>query len=139
MSTQLSLEIETKHEELGRVSSAVEEFGHQENWPPDLVFKVNLALEEVVVNVINYGHEDGLHNVEITFTASAETLTIEVVDDGRPFDPLTEAPRPDLSGELEDRRIGGLGVHLVREMMDDVGYRREEGKNILTMVTSMKK
>ena len=57
-----------------------------------------------------------------------------IADDGRPFDPLTEAPEPDLESAIEDRPIGGLGVHLVRTMMDEVRYRREEGKNRLTLV-----
>lgn len=109
------------------------------DWPLDLVFKVNLALEELVLNVMNYGHDDGLHEIDIKLVSEENSLTIEIVDDGRPFDPLNDAPIPDVNAELEDRTIGGLGIHFVRKMMDDVRYRREEGKNHLTLVTSLVK
>ena len=139
MGTELHLKVETKQDELDRVSTAIEDFGLQADWPMDLVFKVNLALEEVVINVMNYGHDDGLHEIEISLFSDENALTIEIVDDGRPFDPLHDAPRPNVTGELEDRNIGGLGIHLVRKMMDDVRYRREQGKNHLTLKTSIAK
>ena len=139
MGTELHLKVETKQDELDRVSTAIEDFGLQADWPLDLVFKVNLALEEVVINVMNYGHDDGLHEIEISLFSDENALTIEIVDDGRPFDPLHDAPRPNVTGELEDRNIGGLGIHLVRKMMDDVRYRREQGKNHLTLKTSIAK
>lgn len=137
MAAELRLRVETRQDELDRVSAAIEDFALEADWPLDLVFKVNLALEEVVINVMNYGHDDGLHEIDIILTADEESLTIEIVDDGRPFDPLTDAPKPDVNADLEDRNIGGLGIHLVRKMMDDVRYRREEGKNHLTLVTSL--
>ena len=137
MGTKLHLKVETRHDELDRVSAAIEEFAEEAEWPLDLVFKVNLALEEIVINVMNYGHDDGLHEIDITLTTEENSLTIEIVDDGRPFDPLHDAPKPDVNAELEDRDIGGLGIHFVRKMMDDVRYRREEGKNHLTLVTSL--
>ena len=139
MGTELHLKVETKQDELDRVSTAIEDFGLQADWPLDLVFKVNLALEEVVINVMNYGHDDGLHEIEISLFSDENALTIEIVDDGRPFDPLHDAPKPNVTGELEDRSIGGLGIHLVRKIMDDVRYRREQGKNHLTIVTSIAK
>ena len=139
MGTELHLKVETNQDELDRVSTAIEDFGLEADWPLDLVFKVNLALEEIVINVMNYGHDDGLHEIEISLFADENALTIEIVDDGRPFDPLHDAPKPSVTAELEDRDIGGLGIHLVREIMDDVRYRREEGKNHLTMVTSIAK
>ncbi|MDE2817363.1 MAG: ATP-binding protein [Chloroflexota bacterium] len=139
MSTELRLKVETRHDELDRVTAAIEDFALEADWPLDLAFKVNLALEEIVINVMNYGHDDGLHEIDITLTTEEDSLTIEIVDDGRPFDPLHDAPIPDVNAELEDRNIGGLGIHFVRKMMDDVRYRREEGKNHLTLVTSLAK
>ena len=139
MGTELHLKVETKQDELDRVSTAIEDFGLEADWPLDFVFKVNLALEEIVINVMNYGHDDGLHEIEISLIADENALTIEIVDDGRPFDPLNDAPKPNVNTELEDRNIGGLGIHLVRKMMDDVRYRREKGKNHMTLVTSIVK
>lgn len=137
LGADLHLRVENRHDELERVSAAIEDFGMEAAWPLDLVFKVNLALEEVVINVMNYGHEDGLHLIDILLSSDDESLTIEIIDDGRPFDPLSDAPKPDVNAELGDRNVGGLGIHLVRKMMDDVRYRREEGKNHLTLVASL--
>ena len=62
-----------------------------------------------------------------------DALTIDIIDDGLPFNPLTEGPSVDVNAPIEERRIGGLGIHLVRSMMDDLSYRRENGKNHLTL------
>ena len=135
MSAALSLRIATRLDELPRLDAAVEDFAQEQAWPPDLVFQVKLVLEELGVNIVNHGHDDGArHEIEIEIASAADALTIEIADDGRPFDPLTEAPEPDLESAIEDRPIGGLGVHLVRTMMDEARYRREEGKNRLTLV-----
>ena len=118
------------------IASAVEELGEREAWPDSLVFKVNLVLEEVGLNILSYGGESGGPHpeMEIVITSEDDSLTIEVSDDGRPFDPLHEAPNPDLGAAIEDRPIGGLGVYLVQTMMDDLSYQHTGGKNRLTMV-----
>ncbi len=134
MSTGLSLTIETRLDELERLSAAIEALGRQENWPPALIFRANLVLEELALNIINHGHDDGLHEIEIKLTSEAEALTIEVTDDGKPFDPLTHIRPPDAMGSLEDRPVGGLGIHLVRTMMDELRYKREGGRNHLILV-----
>lgn len=135
MSATLSLKVETRHDELDRITAAVEDFGEQESWSPALIFRVNLVLEELGLNVMDYGYDDGLHEFEIVLTSEPDTLTIEIIDDGRPFDPLSDTPPPVLEGSIEDRPIGGLGVHLVRELMDELHYRREQGRNHLTLAT----
>ena len=117
------------------MTAEVEELGRRDNWPPDLVFRVNLALEELGLNIMDYGLENAEQEIEITLTSDADSLVIEIMDEGRPFDPLADAPAPDLDGAVEDRRVGGLGIHLVRTMMDEMRYRREQGKNRLTLVT----
>ena len=131
---ELNLTIENRIEELRRLASLVEEFGAGENWPPDLVFQVNLVLEEVAINVINYGHDGGLHEIEIALTSELDALTIEVIDDGRAFDPTEDAKVPDVTLPMEERPVGGLGVYLVRTMMDEMRYRREGGRNHLTLL-----
>ncbi|MYA59512.1 MAG: ATP-binding protein [Chloroflexi bacterium] len=126
--------IETRLEELNRLTEAVENLGEEDNWSPALVGKVNLVLEELAINTINHGHDGGLHDISITFSSTKDALTIEMVDDGKPFDPLTDAPVPDVNAPMEERPIGGLGVFLVRKLMDELTYRREEGRNHLTLV-----
>lgn len=119
------------------IQGKVEELGLREEWPDSLVFKVNLVLEELGLNILSYGGagEDLPPKIEITLISEADSLTIEVSDDGRPFNPLEDAKVPDVDALLDDRSIGGLGVHLVRTLMDDLSYQRAEGKNTLKMVT----
>ncbi len=134
MSAKLRLTIETRLDELECLSTAVEDFGRDDNWPVELTFQVNLALEELWLNVVNHGHDGGFHEVEIGLTSEAEAVTIEITDDGKPFDPLNDAPTPDVMGPLNDRTVGGLGIHLVRTMMDEMRYQREGDRNHLTLV-----
>ena len=138
MSATLSLNVERSHDELGRITDAVDELGHKENWSNDLLFRVHLVLEELVLNIIDYGFDDGKddHELEVILISEDDNLTIEITDDGIPFDPLHDAKIPDTDAPLEERPIGGLGVHLVRTMMDEVSYRREDGKNHLTLVAN---
>ena len=134
MSLSRTVTIETRLEELTRLTEVVENLGEQDNWSPALVGKVNLLLEELAMNTINHGHDGGLHEISITFNSTDDALTIDIVDDGKPFDPLTDAPMPDVNAPLHERPIGGLGVFLVRKLMDELTYRREEGRNHLTLV-----
>ncbi len=134
MNTKLSMKVETRHAELNEIVAAVEGMAEREKWSPELVFRVQLAIEEVVLNVMDYGYDEGVHEFELILTSEADTLTIEVVDDGRPFDPLNDVPTPDLEATVEERKVGGLGIHLVRTMMDQVNYRREQGRNYLTLI-----
>ena len=91
-------------------------------------------LEELVLNVVNHGSAGGAGEIAIELLSDAEAVTIEIIDDGKPFDPLTDAPDPDTESSIEDRAVGGLGIHLVRTMMDEVSYRREENRNHMILV-----
>ena len=94
---------------------------------------MRLALEEVVVNVINYAYpEEAIGDVEVVAEASTDRLKFVVIDSGSAFAP-TDVPKADISQPVEERRIGGMGILLVRQLMDSVNYERIDGKNILTM------
>jgi anti-sigma regulatory factor (Ser/Thr protein kinase) len=131
MMAQAFLKIAPNHEQLELIPTTVEEFAEQDNWPPGLVFKLNLVLEELGVNIINYSGATG--NIEISLASDDERVTVEISDDGRPFNPLLDHEAPDISAPLGSRAIGGLGIHLVRSMMDEMSYSREDGKNKLAM------
>ena len=142
MSETVSLKFEpasgsSQDEVLQFITSEVEGLGEREDWPAGLVFKVNLVLEEVGINILSYGGESGGQwpAFEIVITSDDDSLRIEVSDEGRPFDPFQDAPKPSIDADIEDRGIGGLGIHLVKTMMDDTSYQHSEGKNRLTMVT----
>ncbi len=131
MTTPVQLKIAPSHDQLELIPGVLEELAERDNWPPDLVFKLNLVLEELGVNIVNYSGATG--DIEILLVSDAERVTVEISDDGRPFNPLVDLETPDISAPLGDRPIGGLGVHLVRTMMDEMRYSREDGKNKIAM------
>ena len=98
---------------------------------PKRSYAVRLALDELLSNVIRYGYDDqAVHRIGLKLeTGVPFSLTIE--DDGKPFDPLADAPPPVLAGPVEDRPIGGLGLHILKKMGLRLAYRREAGRNVL--------
>ena len=135
MSASLTLNMEAQLDEIERIHAAVSILSKAENWPPELLFQIQLVLEEIGTNIIKYGKDGETETeIQITLTSESKSLTMEIVDSGTPFDPLADAPAPDLDSEVQDRPIGGLGVYLVRELMDEASYRREDGKNKLTLI-----
>lgn len=96
--------------------------------------QIRLAAEEVLINIINYAYPNDKGNIEIDCTITeGMALKIEISDSGVPFNPLS-LPEPDIKAPIEKRKIGGLGVHLIRNIMDEVNYKREHDKNILTLI-----
>ncbi len=119
--------------EIRRVAEFAERFGAEQQLGDDAVMAINLVLDELMANIIEHGFPDGgEHTIRVTLGVDAGELTIEVDDDGRPFDPL-QAPPPDLDLPIEERPVGGLGIHIVRSLMDAVEYRRRNDRNVLTM------
>lgn len=120
--------------EIHRLAGLAEHFGQAQQLSEDDVLAINLVLDEVVTNVIDHGFEgiDGEPEIRLTMTLEGNDLTIRVEDNGRAFDPLQAAP-PDLDLPLEDRPVGGLGIHIVRSVMNTVEYDRRGGRNLLTM------
>ena len=104
----------------------------------EAMYLASLAIEELVTNCIKYGYtgDANAHTIHIALSVDDRTLGIEVVDDGNPFNPL-DARAPDLSLAVEDRPIGGLGLHLLRELADAVSYERRDGSNVLRLTKRM--
>jgi serine/threonine-protein kinase RsbW len=127
------LELGSDLSEINRLRELVEQFGSRHGLSSDIVYQLNLALEEIVTNIISYGLEDREgHFVGVELRIDGDEVSAQVEDDGAPFDP-TELPPPDIEAPIEQRRVGGLGIHLVRELMDDLAYSRTGNKNILTL------
>lgn len=119
--------------ELKKMSEAVSAWCKGNGISGAVEFHVNLALDEIVSNVIRYGWEDyGEHQLHVRLSRLANEIRVEVEDDATPFDPL-EVPAPYLDRPLDERPVGGLGIHLVRQIMDGMEYRRLDGKNLLVM------
>lgn len=133
----LSLTLRNHTSEVTRLVDRLEAFGAEAGLPPDVTFRLTLSLDEIVSNVIRHGFDDDAeHQILVTLTVADGHVTATVVDDGSAFDPR-EAPLPNLDAPLEERQAGGLGMHLVRETMDEIDYRREDGRNVLTVRTSV--
>jgi serine/threonine-protein kinase RsbW len=133
MTARLSIQLANQLSEIGRLADIVERFGADSGLPEETVFQINLALDEIVANVIRHAHGDnGHHEIVVRLEAHHDGVVAEVEDDGVAFNPL-EAPPPDVDVPVEQRRIGGLGIHIVRTMMDSVQYRREGERNLLVV------
>ena len=118
--------------EIERLASLVEGFCETRDIPLQAAYHLNLVLDELVTNIVSYGYDEGAgeREIRIRLQSDIEAVHVEVEDDGRAFNPL-EVPAPDLDASLETRPIGGLGVHFLRTLMDDLCYRRENGRNKL--------
>src|SRR5262245_2533817 len=133
MSEILEIKLHNKLSELDRFNQALTEFGRQHRLPDKVMHDLNLALEEILTNIISYGYIDSReHEIRVSLSALPGEVRAEVEDDGQPFNPL-EAPEPDITKPLEERTIGGLGIHLVRKLMDALEYKRRADRNILTI------
>ena len=122
-----------KLSELARLTAETAEFCRRHSLAEDVEFDLNLVLEELFVNSIRHGGCDGVEGAaEIRFSLSAGSVQLEYADRGTPFDP-TQAPAPDIAAPLAERPDGGLGIHLVRQMMRDIEYYRVGGWNRIRM------
>jgi len=129
----LEIVLTNRPEERPRLLQALEAFAAEHRLPAKVLRAADLALEEHMTNVFNHAYADAaLHEIRVRLSCDGGALCVEVEDDGRAFNPL-EAPSADTSIPLEERSIGGLGIHLMRRYMDELDYRRESGRNILRM------
>jgi sigma-B regulation protein RsbU (phosphoserine phosphatase) len=127
------LTLENDIRQVSRLAGFVDGFLADNHLDPGLSTKINLALEEAVTNVIMYAYPPGtVGKVDLDAVREENGLQFTLTDSGKAFDP-TAAPEADLSASVENRPVGGLGIHLVRTIMDRVSYRRADGKNVLTM------
>jgi serine/threonine-protein kinase RsbW len=125
--------LRTDLSELATLAAFIERFAVDADLPPAVVFQLNLVLDELVTNAIDYGHpagggSDAAAGVHLRLERVGDVLEVDLVDAGIAFDPRS-LPDPDLEAPIETRRVGGLGVHLVRHYVDELDYRREDGRN----------
>jgi serine/threonine-protein kinase RsbW len=119
--------------ELGRLNEFLSRFWAENHLPEDLALDTGVALEEVFANVVLYGYKDGAaHEILVRVAIENGKVVLMVEDDGVAFNPLEVAPA-DTSLAVEERSVGGLGIHLVRSLMSEVEYARQNGRNRLEM------
>ena len=120
-------------QEVPQLNVFVDEVCEQVDFDMSTTLKLNLAIEEAVVNVMNYAYPAGEKgDVDIEAMINDEYLVFVISDSGTPFDPTAKA-EVDTTLSVEERGIGGLGIHLIRQIMDTINYKRVEGKNVLTL------
>jgi serine/threonine-protein kinase RsbW len=133
MAADLVLSLRNDPAEIARLAPLVDAFCADHALEEATAAQLNLVLDEAITNIIAYAYDDaGEHEITVRISLARGALTAELVDDGRAFDPLQTAP-PDLDAPLDERSVGGLGVHLMRRLMDDIRYRREGTRNHLVL------
>ena len=136
---EYSFELKSNLSELDNLCRHLETFGQKTGLSKKFVFEVNLVLDELFTNIISYGFDDGCeHVIKVTITPENGGLCLYIEDDGKPFNPV-EFEVPDVSCSIEECKIGGLGIHIIRKLMDDICYERCEDKNVLKLKKSLAK
>ena len=129
-----SIEIINKLDEMDNIAAFIEDVGESIGMSPSLVMSLNLALEEAIANVVMYAYpnEEGKHKNILNAVFENGELVFTLIDSGVPFDP-TKAPEADITLSAQDRPIGGLGIFLIRKIMNEISYQRVNNENHLIM------
>ncbi len=128
-----NIDLENDLTELERLAKVITHYGNVHYISHEVVGDIQLVLEELIANIILYGFDDDQeHIINVFFNLEDRALLITITDDAKPFNPL-ESAEPDLDSPFEERDIGGLGIFLSQKFMDEIGYERRDGKNILSM------
>ena len=128
-----SFELKNDLSELEILCRHLNKFGQDAALSEACITDVNICLDELFTNIVCYGFEDDLeHITRFTINLDNNVLALIIEDEGIPFNPL-EKKDPEIPDDLIDVRIGGLGIHIVRKLMDDIRYKRKRGRNKLTM------
>jgi serine/threonine-protein kinase RsbW len=129
----VAFELKNDLSELATLSANLDRIGESLGIPRRILFEINLALDELFTNIISYGFSDQAeHLIRVSISTENNQLTIVLEDDGIPFNPF-ERPPVELPSSLSECRVGGLGIHLVKNLMDEVCYSRCGDKNMLTL------
>ena len=122
----------------GLVRALVENFTREQHVSADDTSRVLIAVEELVTNIVKYGYDPGAEvgSIAVTVWTDGHRLGIGMIDDSHAFNPFAQ-PDPDLDGPIERRRIGGLGLHLVKSIMDRTHYERVDSRNVVEVSRSI--
>jgi serine/threonine-protein kinase RsbW len=123
---------------IGRAAAAFDEFCRDRAVPPDARWRFQVALDEILSNIVRHGYKHTVGTIALTFAHDGRVVSVEVVDSGPAFDPR-QAPPPDTSSPLEARRPGGLGIVLAEELLDELAYERRGEHNHLKLTWKMRR
>ena len=137
MATELSIQLSNNRPEIRNLRNRFDIFAKDNKIPKKAIHDVQLALDEIVTNTIEYGYEDDdKHLIDIKFTFNKESLQIIIIDDANPYN-ILDKENPDTSLSLEDKPIGGLGIYLVKHLMTNIDYDYRDGNNHLLLTKSL--
>lgn len=129
--------IENQIEELSFLSGKIDELAEEWELSPAMAMNINLVVEEAISNIIFYAFNDkGKHKINISISVESNILKIKINDDGIPFNPLLQQ-QPDITLTAEERPVGGLGIFLISQIMDEMNYARQKNQNILTLTKTI--
>jgi anti-sigma regulatory factor (Ser/Thr protein kinase) len=129
--------IENQIGELSSLAEKIDELAEEWKLSQGLALNMNLVIEEAVSNIIFYAFaNNGKHEIGISVSLTNNQLTIKITDDGVPFNPLAQE-QPDITLPAEERPVGGLGIFLISQIMDNMHYTRQKNRNILTLNKSI--
>ena len=129
----LELSLVNDLQEIVTAAAQIDAFCEARGLGPQIAYAVNLSIDEILTNTISYGYDDDeTHRIAITLRLEGDVLVTVIVDDGRAFDSSMER-EADIDTSLEERALGGLGLFLVHQMMDEVAYRRVDDRNVITL------
>jgi serine/threonine-protein kinase RsbW len=131
---RLSLGLSNHSAALDRLTEFVAKFSHLHGLPDDERARILVIFDELLTNVVDHGYEGAVSggHIEVALSLEGNRLIMEFIDDGRPFDPRT-APPPDMDLPLAERPIGGMGIAIVRALVDKIGYTRDGNRNRLIL------
>jgi len=129
--------VENKIDELSSLAEKIETLAEEWELSQDLTMKINLVVEEALSNIIFYAFNDkDTHKIRISVSIDTNNLEIVLKDDGVPFNPLSQQ-KPDINLAAEERPVGGLGIFLMSQVMDDMHYSRDKNQNVLILKKSI--
>lgn len=135
---EYSFELKNSLAELDKLCRHLETFGQKIGLSKKVILEINLVIDELFTNILCYGFDDNSeHIVRMTITPENDELCICIEDDGIPFNPI-KFEIPEKSHSVEECEIGGLGIHIIRKLVDDICYRRCDDKNVLTLKKTCK-
>jgi serine/threonine-protein kinase RsbW len=132
MAVLIRLRMPARLENLGRLIEPLSDCAEAQGFGKEKIGRIELAVEEALVNVFRYAYPESPGDVEMVCRSEGERFAVEIIDSGIPFD-ATAMPVPDMTEGDQEREPGGLGIFLMKKMMDEVQYRREKDRNILTL------
>lgn len=137
MGEKISIKLKNNNSEISRLSERIESLAEAHSLSPKIVYELNLILEELITNIIKYGYDDEKeHEIAVSITLEKDRVSGVVEDDGHYFNPH-KAESPDIDKPVEQKSVGKLGIHLVKNLTDKFKYERRQGRNIISFEKNM--